>query len=685
MAKQMQLFPGAFKAFINDVSQIGESEFFLSTRGEGYLSKIPGLRHAAGRMGEAFDQFLDIGKWEWYKSMYPTVSARYGNAGTHELGAAIRNAMGTTSTVGLGVHGSQRAVETFLMFAPRYTRSVFALLSDAVSGGIRGSEARRAIGGLMASAGLVYTAAAHAADQEPDFNPMSSGFMSIRVGDNYIGIPGIARALMGTVTRSINAAITDPSVFYDPRRVLDDPVVRFFQSRTAAGVSDFFDIMIGKDYIGQPTRSSWQDLARVAQGFISPFGIGSWMEVRGDMATHMSVSVASFLLGRTTPVSPSALRNEHVYAWAKGLGVQLTDLNGTKFTPSNYGDLPRYLKDEFDVYAPQDTKRVADWRESNRNVLTEVDQAREQGFSAIAQAGMDLTNQNNAKAYGDFQLYQNRVSTILGDEARTISDYYNKHPFDQTAITKEQQTILDYNNKVLSGPGVQDAFGNIDWNLENVLERQFYQANPEARDIIMRQYTSAMDPIDTERRKVNWFLQDTYYAYMDSIWSPDGMAAFVEPASKWTDSPLPSLGDGRGPLDFGSAVEYQREMDYEFYKQFSDTGIPAALANFPSGGQGSPTVGQLYGVEKPLPVPLAQQATVTIRSRLMKDYWAFNDAIATDYLAQPQNAEILSDMRIWKKTDLPAALEEALTGYTPKKGPAPAAKGTSGAAGLFMP
>jgi len=688
LVKQAQLYPEAWESFVNDVRQIGESEFFLSTRGEGYLSKVPILRHAAGRMGEAFDQFLDIGKWEWYKSMYPTVFQRYGKAGTQELAATIRNALGTTSTLGLGIPGKQRALETFLLFAPRYTRSVFALLSDAVSGGIRGTEARRALGGLAASASLVYTAVAHALGQEPQFDPSAPDFLSVRAGDNYLGLPGILRAVMSTTARSLVAAGTDPSVFYDPRRFLDDPAVRFFRSRSAAGVSDLIDIAIGKDYIGQPTRSSWQDVARLFQGFISPFGVGSWQEVHGDLATHFSVSIGAFLLGRTTPISPTQLRNEHVYAWASGMGHQLTDLQGQKFTPDSYSMLPRYLKEEFDTFSPNDTKRVLAWHEHNDSPLVEVDQARTLAFQKIAQAGFAMNNQNDP-AYGDHQVYQARVAQTLGDEATAISAYYTAHPYDAAAITREQQTILDYNEKVLIAS--KDEYGNIDWNLQNVLERQFFSDTPdptsprfvgdEARMTVFKQYTSSMDPQDGERREVNWFLQDTYYAYMDSLWSTDGMAAFIDPAGKWADYALPVLADGRSPLNFGSATEYQKALDKELFTQFRASGIPDDLRNFPSGGKDSKTLGELYGVNQPLGDAQAHQAGVDVRSALMKDWWAFNDAVSIDYLGQPQNAEVLKQMRIWKKTDLPAALEEALAGITTKVTPVPAP--TSGAAGLF--
>lgn len=200
----------------------------------------------------------------------------------------------------------------------------------------------------------------------------------------------------------------------------------------------------------------------------------------------------------------------------------------------------------------------------------------------------------------------------------------------------------------------------------------------------MQQYTSSMDPVDTERRQVNYFLQDTYYAYMDSLWSPDGMAAFLDPASKWSDTSLPTLTDGRGPLDFASTTEYQRALDFEFYSDFRKSGIPADLAGFPSGGKGSPSLGDLYGTGKPLPEAQAQQATVTVRSVLMKDWWAYNDAISIDYLSQPQNAEVLKDMRVWKKTDLPAALEQALTGYTPAA-KAPSSSSSSSKGPSFLP
>lgn len=664
---QKQLHPEAFNGFVNNVRQIKESEFFLAARGEGYLSKIPGLRSAAGRMGESFETFLDVAKWEWYKAMYPTVSAKYGERGLAELGAIIKNALGTTSTASLGVPGAQRSAETLLLFAPRYTRSIFALMSDAVSGGIRGSEARKALGSMLATVSLVYIAVANAAGQKPDFNPLSSGFMSLRVGDNYIGIPGVTRSVMGTMARSLDAAINDPGVFYNPHRFLEDPVVRFFRSRQATGISDMMDILVGKDYIGRPTRSEWQDVARLMQGFVSPFSVGAYQEVNGDMADHFTITVGSFLLGRTAPISPTQLRNERVYAWAKAAGITVTDLNGQKITPTTYTILPAYLKEEFDKILPESTQKVEAWRAANNNALVEVDAARNDAQSKIFQAGLDLVNPANEKAYGDYQLYQQRVSDILGTQAGIISAYYDKHQFDQKTVTMEQKYILKYNDEVLMAS--KDMFENIDWNLQNALERQFFQKNPDAREVIYRQYTSSLDQVDSERRIINWFLQDTYYAYMDSLWSREGMTAFEDPASKWTDSPLLTLSNGRRPLDFGSVLEYQRALDYELYSTFEQTGIDESLAGIKTGGKDSETYGALYGHGVPLRGALLQEAVVTYRKSVMKDWWAFNDAFSIDYLSEPDHLEILEDLRIWKKSDLPAALEEALAGYVT---PAPA-------------
>jgi hypothetical protein len=515
--------------------------------------------------------------------------------------------------------------------------------------------------------------------QEPDFDPTSSSFMSVRLGSNMVGLPGIFRSAMSTVAKSVAAAVNDPGVFYDPRRYLDNPIVRFWRSRAAAGTGDFMDILLGKDYIGQPTRSSWKDLLNVFGNAMSPFYVSQWQEANGNLADHIQVGISSMIMGRTIPISPSQLRDEHVYTWAEGTNIQLHDTNGQPFTPSSYSALPKYMKDQFDQFSPSDTAMVQKWHEANDSPLVATDQARTQAFQKIQMAGEALKD-SHSPDFGDYQHYQDIVAGVTSDLATTINNFYGQQSGGAPALSHEQQIILDYNTQVY-GPGAQDAYGNIDWGLSSTLERQFYAAHPEARQIIMQQYTSSMDPVDTERRKINWFLNDTYYSYVDGLWSPDGMVAFTDPASKWTDAPLPTLDDGRKPTDFASSSEYQRALTVQFYSEFKKGGIPTALADFPTGGKDAPSLGTLYGVGKPLTgsmqnEALAQQATSTVVNALMNDWKTFDTAVATDYLANPAHAEVLQDMRVWKKTDVPATLEQALAGYT-----APTTASTSGGSG----
>ena len=576
MVAESQRHPEEFQGFLKWVRQMGEGEYFQSARQGGFVYKTPGVGRAYARAAVGFDTMLDLGRWEYWKSIFSKAKT---DGDFESLGAVTRDLLGTTSTRGLGIAATQRQIEGgILMFAPRYTRSAFGLLAWAFSPGVAGHEARRAIVQMITGGTALYYATCKALGQEPRFNPMDSGFMSVRVGDNYLGMGGVFRSMLRSLVWSYDAARKDPSRFYDPARYLENPVFEFFRSRTSPVTSKFIDIYSGKDFIGRPTMSDWDDIAGLMRRTVTPFGVDTILDSKGAMLPRMGAIVGEFFLGRSTPVSVNQLRDEAVYRWTQEKNITVHDVKtGKARPPETYKELTDDQRVRFDQDNPKYSEDVRDDTKANERAWAKMDKVYAETERQLVSIHAEYDNSSSSH-YQDGVWYRGKHADILSSAYVLREDYYAQNPAaDSEPTTREQKWATDYLEKVVKA-SVDKASNETDFILQEELDRQWRRDNgPEASAVIDREYAASMDKLDNQFRADNIILRP-FFDVQDSAWSQDFLYEVGESVT------LPMLSNGQTPLNFRTAAEYRSALRADFLRQiYTDGKLPEAYLNVPSG------------------------------------------------------------------------------------------------------
>lgn len=260
-----------------------------------------------GRFGAAFDNAMNVAGLENAKAM-AGVSKELGPSKVRRalrgvvgnisgetddaIAASIANKMGgRLSTANLGVSAGQRSLESNVVLAPAYYRAAFGLLGDAVQGGMRGGEARRTLAGLVGGAVATYYGVATALGQEPNLDPTSSKFLTVKIGGQHVGVGGPVYGIFRTM---VEAAQNPQDV--DNILSMKNPVTRWARGRLSPLVSLAVDLATQSTYTGKPI-DSWQDVLTQAGGKALPFA--------GQTALDQGVeeSIPSFFGLRAFPTS----------------------------------------------------------------------------------------------------------------------------------------------------------------------------------------------------------------------------------------------------------------------------------------------------------------------------------------------------------------------------------------------
>jgi hypothetical protein len=213
---------------------------------------------------------------------------------------------GVMSTEALGVGRTQMDFENaFVFFAPRYTRAGLAYVADVFKGGITGTEARKSLGALMASGFAMYYGVSTALGQRPDLNPRSPTFLTIKIGDDHIGIGGILYGLMRFGAGVIATATDEPIDLVQLNR-FDNPFMKFMFNRTAPLTGAITNIIEQKNYFGEPFESL-ADWGKFMAEKVTPIALQRLMD---EQPITPSIFAAEISGGRTFPKGAWELQQE---------------------------------------------------------------------------------------------------------------------------------------------------------------------------------------------------------------------------------------------------------------------------------------------------------------------------------------------------------------------------------------
>jgi len=259
-----------------------------------YFQALSGLQRVAGRVpvvGKQFDKLIGAtyGRAETAFTGFGEVARnnmwmalkREGMTPDQlgDLARTIDRMTGVMSTEALAIGRTQQDFENaFVFFAPRYTRAGLSFVGDALKKGMAGAEARKSIGNMMGGGLAMYYGACKVLNQQPDLNPNSGRFLTIKVGESHIGIGGIMIALMRFGYDIGITAVEDPINLIKPLSEgalnrWDNPFIRFLYARTAPLTSTLYSAIVEQaDYFGEPFET-----------------IGDWGNFLADKVTPIAV------------------------------------------------------------------------------------------------------------------------------------------------------------------------------------------------------------------------------------------------------------------------------------------------------------------------------------------------------------------------------------------------------------
>jgi len=307
-----------------------------------------GIGQTYGRAETAFTGFGEVTRNELWKALKkPGMSPE----ALTDLTRTIDRMTGVMSTEALAIGKTQQDFENaFVFFAPRYTRAGLSFVSDAFRGGMSGAEARKALGSLMAAGTMFYYGASKVLDQQPNFNPDSGRFMTIKVGESHVGVGGIMTAMLRLAYDVSVTAVEDPINLIKPLsdghlNRWDNPFVKFLYSRTAPMTSLITSAAFEQaNYFGEPLET-FGDWAGFMKDKVTPIAL---QNIGRD--PQAVTAIAEFGGLRVFPKSPWELMDEERDKVAMSdFGQPYDNLNDLDQTRVDKADTIRKLQADVDT------------------------------------------------------------------------------------------------------------------------------------------------------------------------------------------------------------------------------------------------------------------------------------------------------------------------------------------------
>ena len=271
--------------FIKHGGHIGSTEMTQSMESGGWFAKLPtlfgerrqpilkGLNRGAQavhrtsrRFQSQYDTFLDVARFEMYKSLKPTWLKNGKPSDLDDLADFINKVSGHTSSRALGVSTTQRELEGALfLFSPRYTRATASLILDITKGGLRGHEARKSLAHLMVSQYALHMAISAAMGQEPNLTPGSGKWLKTEIpGVGHIGFGGKPNAIVNMTTDITKQLMKNPEGFmswdlWSPETYEQNSILKRLRYQTSPVSTTIINTITGVDPIGR-TLPDWEDI-----------------------------------------------------------------------------------------------------------------------------------------------------------------------------------------------------------------------------------------------------------------------------------------------------------------------------------------------------------------------------------------------------------------------------------------
>jgi len=214
-----------------------------------------------------------------------------------DMNAFVNEFRGLASYQRLALSSTQSQIERALILANQYNRAIGALMTDIARGGLRGQLAResltKSVAAIMAMAVAVSYALGETEDEMKDhLNPLSYNFMTWDIMGQRIGPGSKVRSVMATLGKIIKKP-EDAAYFAG----------QFLRGNFSPGVRTGYDLITGKDYIGDPTREGLPSLTKTIIGEnMVPIWVQAVAYEGGTIRQRIDRGLVEFLGGRAYPM-----------------------------------------------------------------------------------------------------------------------------------------------------------------------------------------------------------------------------------------------------------------------------------------------------------------------------------------------------------------------------------------------
>lgn len=423
-----------------------------------------------------------------------------------DIDAFINEIRGLADSVRLGVSPNMRLLENNLLLAPRYNRAIASLLWDTVAdGGIRGKQARLALGRSISGLfliGTAFTMAKYARDAEnrgeehtfegyyKEFQdrmlPNSPHFFTWEIGDTNVGPGTKIRSLVSLFAKS-GKLIKEG----DTRSLLElsneNPFTRFARGNAAPVASDAWDIFSGHNYMGDPTgffdgwteESVGDDLKKLGRNVLLEDIMPIWTQATllegGTPQEKATRAAAEFFGGRAYPLGwkdqREKMAREEGYGDYEELNADIKVLVD-KLAEERYGE-KEYTTAKGPLYKERD--------DITENFLGSLQSVTDKWLSAPPESPQwDPENaRKGPKGYND--LREERIERLYGHwdkkKQRRTGGFYDKlYDMDEEREIPDKETkgyrVWQYYQ--IFEESVNPDTGEIDWDKHEEIEAKFW-------------------------------------------------------------------------------------------------------------------------------------------------------------------------------------------------------------------
>lgn len=203
-----------------------------------------------------------------------------------DITSFVNNFRGLGSSANLGVSKQMQQWEQAALLAPRYNRANIALLFDLMNGGLKGDLARDALGRGVTAVVLMGAALSFAMGETTEevmehMMPHNPNFMTWKVGGQNVGPGTKIRSILRLLALSAKdpEKLLDTSVGWGELEYMRNPVIKFGRGLSSPVVSTSWDLLTGKDFIGDPTRDGMLSFTKtVAEDYLPIWAQGAILD-----------------------------------------------------------------------------------------------------------------------------------------------------------------------------------------------------------------------------------------------------------------------------------------------------------------------------------------------------------------------------------------------------------------------